>query len=231
MQRCYGGEGGGCAEIVRYQIDQHAKTYDLFQVPEPWVGQIDVARILFVSSNPSIGKEDHAQGASPDVDIWESHHFAFGGGGHRAYITDGAYITDREGRRIKAVRYWSWARRRAMELIPMAVPGTDYALTEVVHCKSTKEIGVAAAAVPCIARHFDKVTALAAARVVVAVGAFANRQIFAGITPDRPVKMNLGGRPRLVVGLAHPSGFSSGKTLAGRYSAEDLKLLSDAANS
>jgi hypothetical protein len=98
-------------------------------------------------------------------------------------------------------------------------------MTEVVHCKSTDEIGVAEAAPTCIDRHFKDVMSVAAARVVIAVGSFAHRQIFGGPAPDRLVEMTLGGRQRLVVGLTHPSGFGNGKTLAKRYSAEDLVRL------
>jgi len=226
IQACYAGHGLPCRTIVQYQIQEHgAGTYSHFQVPEPWVGRIDVASVLFVSSNPSIGKDEHACGATSNQEIWDSHHFAFGGDGHRAYIKDGIYTTDASGQTIKAVRYWSWARRRAMELLPSPIPGTGYAMTEVVHCKSTDEIGVAEAAQTCIERHFENVMSVAAARVVVAVGAFAQRKIFGGQAPNQPVEMTLGGRSRLVVGLSHPSGFGDGKTLTKRYTDGDLAQL------
>lgn len=227
VKACYDGGGGGCARIVRYQITQRgATTYDAFQVPEPWVGQIDVAPILFVSSNPSIGDDDHSRGDTSDDLIWESHHLAFGGGS-RPYIDDGRYTMDREGKRIKRVAYWSWTRRRAMELIlnRPVVPGTDYAMSEVVHCKSTKEIGVGDAAATCIDEHFEKMMSVAAARVIVAVGGFAQRRIFGGPAPDEPVDMDLGGRRRLVVGLAHPNAFGDGKTLLNRYGELGLENL------
>lgn len=231
VKACFSGGGGGCRAIVQHQIERHgASSYAHFQVPEPWVGQIDVARILFVSSNPSIGKDDHACGAESDAVIWNSHHYAFGGSGHQAYIVDGVYTTDKNGQRIKAVRYWSWARRRAFELIPNAVPGRDYAMTEVVHCKSTDEVGVANAAPICIERHFQDMMSVAAARVVIAVGAFAQRQLFGGPVPEQRVEMSLGGRRRAVVGLAHPNAFGSGKTLAKRYAAADLQRIIEAVN-
>ncbi len=223
---CYNGRGDNCRAIIQYQIKEHAAaTYADFRVPEPWVGQIDRARILFVSSNPSIGRDDHACGSTSDEAIWDSHHYAFGGEGHPASILDGVYTVDGNGQRTKAVRYWSWARRRAMELIPTAVPGTDYAMTEVVHCKSTGEIGVAEVSATCVERHFSAVMSVAAAPVIIAVGAFAQRQIFGAPAPERPVEMDLGGRRRLVVGLTHPSGFGNGKTLAKRYAEEHLAQL------
>ena len=117
----------------------------------PRVGQLDSARILFVSSNPSIGDDNHAVGASPDDALWDSHHLAFGGG-TRSFILDGIYTTAPTGEKLKKVAYWVAVRARARELIRNAVPGRDYALTEVVHCKSKDEVGVASASEECSGR-------------------------------------------------------------------------------
>ena len=65
-----------CSAIVR---SQHVPENE-FQLPEPWRGQIDKARILFVGSNPSIGDDRYALRSSPDEQVWESQHLAFGGG-------------------------------------------------------------------------------------------------------------------------------------------------------
>jgi hypothetical protein len=46
----------------------------------PWIGEITVAPILFLSSNPSIGDDRHALGSSTDEALRDSHHHAFGGG-------------------------------------------------------------------------------------------------------------------------------------------------------
>lgn len=229
VRAVYSGEQTACAAIVRTQIDGGAKEYAQFQVPEPWVGRIDLAPILFVSSNPSIGKDDHARGGAADQVIWDSHHYAFGDESHTPYIQDGIYTVDSSGQRIKPVRYWSWARARARELLPDAVPGRDYAFTEVVHCKSEREIGVAQAAPACIALHFDRVLAAAAASIVIAVGAFAQRLIFGPAVPEEPVTLTLGGRDRAVVALAHPNAFGGGKTLGGRYSADALVQMKERA--
>jgi hypothetical protein len=114
-----------CRTIVEYQRrERGVESYADFQVPEPWVGEIDAAPILFVASNPSIGDDDHASGATPDDEIWESHHLAHGGG-RRQYILDGIRTVTPDGIPIKAVRYWSGALARARELIPdrPVVPG------------------------------------------------------------------------------------------------------------
>ena len=55
---------------------------------------------MFISSNPSIGKDDHSCGGTSDDTIWESHHLAFGGRS-RPYIIDGVWTTDEEGEKLK----------------------------------------------------------------------------------------------------------------------------------
>jgi hypothetical protein len=47
-------EGHPCCEILRCQ-DQYIDK----QVPEPWNGNIETARILFLSSNSSIGRDEN----------------------------------------------------------------------------------------------------------------------------------------------------------------------------
>lgn len=220
-----------CRSIVQYQLERFGvRSYDDFQLPEPWVGRIDNAPILFVSSNPSIGEDDHACGATDDETVWESHHLAFGGG-RRTYILDGTKTVRPDGTAIKSVRYWGSVRARARELIidrPVQ-PGTDYALTEIVHCKSEREYGVAEAADTCAATHMERVMAIASARIVIAMGAFARRWFTRAGSPVTPISdIVLGGRPRTVVFLPHPSSFGGGKTIeenVGKHALQSLRAL------
>jgi len=219
-----------CRAIVDYQKRTcNASVYDRFQLPEPWVGQIDVARILFVASNPSIGDDDHARGDSDDGIVWESHHLAFGGGS-RPYILDGIKTTKLDGTAGHTVRYWCSIRARARELIPKAVAGTDYAITEVVHCKSKHENGVAAAADECGRRHFENLLSVAAAKVIVGLGRFAWKRLLGSDStpPPSPVEAAFGGRQRIIVFLPHPSSFDGPKSIAKRYTPRDLDLLIEA---
>jgi hypothetical protein len=131
-------------------------SYETFQLPEPWCGQIDRAPILFVSSNPSIGDDQRALGSTTDDDAFDAHHYAFGGG-RSTHTVDGVYTLDTNGKRSRLpVKYWSAARDRAQELIPhrKVIVGIDYALTEVVRCKSKREVGVLAALKECSSRFF-----------------------------------------------------------------------------
>lgn len=205
-----------CSTIV---LSQHAGKAD-FQSPEPWRGQIDKARILFVGSNPSIGDDRYARWSSPEEQVWESQHLAFGGGSH-AYIIDGIKTTKADGSPDRVVRYWSSIRARAHELLPHAVPGEDYAITEVVHCKSKGEEGVLEAAHTCYELHMSDVFSVSPAQVVVVLGKFAREAILgpgAGL-PRSPVETELGGRQRTVLFLPHPNARGEKKSIGAHYGA------------
>jgi hypothetical protein len=221
-----------CRTIVDYQSAPAwgGDTYETFQLPEPWVGEIDHAPILFLSSNPSIGKDRHALGASSPDEIWDSHHFLYGGG-RGTYTIDGKYKTDSNGRPITPpVNTWAFVRKRAEELIPSraVIPGIDYALTEVVHCKSRGEVGVREALSTCVERHLEAVMRISAARVVIAMGK-AREPVRAICGIDRATKLaraDLGGRLRLVAFLGHPTG-TERRTFAEVY-ADELSELRNA---
>lgn len=219
-----------CREIVEHQMrEQGIQSYDNFQVPEPWVGELDAAPILFISSNPSIGEDRHAVGASSDETLWNSHHFAFGGG-KRRYILDGINTTTTTGEKLKRVPYWASVRARARELISNAVPGRDYALTEIVHCKSTDEVGVASAATECAKMHFERVLGISPATVLIVLGKVARECLRPNNQASSAVEeREIGGRYRLIVYLPHPSSWEPGpRTLVGLFPAEVDRLRSKA---
>ena len=135
-----GHEAHPCSTIVR---SQSARGLEDFQVPEPWSGHIESAAVLFVSSNPSISDvEAYPRWSAPDDLIGEyfTHRF---GGGRKPWIKEGRYGLRRDGTYGRAVVFWSAVRQRAIDLLDRPLrPGRDYALTEVVHCKSRAERGV-----------------------------------------------------------------------------------------
>lgn len=209
-----------CSTIV---LSQHAASKADFQLPEPWRGQINKARILFVGSNPSIGDDRYALGSSPEHQIWESQHLAFGGGS-RPYILDGIRKTKADGSPDEPVRYWESIRARARELLPAAVPGQDYAITEVVHCKSEHETGVHKATQTCYDLHMNSIFAVSPAEVVVVLGRVAREALLGASAdlPQSPLQMDLGGKTRTVFFLPHPNERGSRKSLAAHYSSETL---------
>ena len=120
------------------------QALDYHQLPEPWMGHIDKAPILFYSSNPAIidtgnqpntywSRLDDRQQA--DSIRRQDHDNAFDPDG---WITGGTHMGD-----SIYVPYWGWCKDRAKELLQRdVVPGVDYALTEIVHCKSTMGAGL-----------------------------------------------------------------------------------------
>ncbi|MBV9027847.1 MAG: hypothetical protein JO311_04470 [Candidatus Eremiobacteraeota bacterium] len=222
VDRCLAGDAAHpCSKIVLSQQVPRKR----FQLPEPWRGQIDKAPILFLGSNPSIGDDEYALLSSPKEQVWESEHLAFGGG-TRAYIADGIKTTKPDGTAGRRVQYWTSIRARARELIPGAKPGEDYAITEVVHCKSRGEIGVQEAVQTCYHVHMGNVFAVSPAEVVVALGKVAQVALLSDRenSPGSPCKMRLGDKDRIVFFLPHPNRTGPKKSLAAHYSSEALNM-------
>jgi hypothetical protein len=208
--------GTPCAAIVASQASQGER----FHVPEPWRGDLAGAPLLFVSSNPSWQADDDCPTASSSDDTIA------------AYFTKGfpdTFLKVRlaDGRPGRSVAFWSAIRRRAAELYDRdaeaIVAGQDFALTEVVHCKSTGETGVAEAATACADRHLAAVMRLSPARVVVLLGKVA-RARFGAAEVGVPALRDLYGKRRLVVSLPHPNAREP-RTFAGRCTPADLNRL------
>lgn len=210
---------------------------ELHQVPEPWAGHIREGRILFVSSNPSISGEITVESRRPpglawnhaDADIVERYEDAFD-----TYIIEGI-----RGRGARGpTRFWIEVRSRANELIPgrPVVPGKDYVLTEVVHCKSRDEVGVTSALGTCSRRYLDRVVSVANAIVIVFLGAKAEagaREVF-GFDADLGIKgsqhvraMAIGGRERIVGFLPHPN-FRGHRKAAACWQPDELAAVRQA---
>jgi hypothetical protein len=228
-----GGRHTPCRDVVSWQgLDQDAARY----VPEPWRGHIGKAAILFVSSNPSAG----AQGEALDPNWWGSLHddedlfTSFEGSfdpGPWPGVADAIYCRDEHGRRIGSwVRYWSWTRQRAAELLGrQPVPGHDYALTEVVHCACRHEYGVATALNTCTARYLHRILQISAAKVIVVVGRTALHafQDATGAYLDDRLwgPDELAGTTRCVLGLPHPNARGPRKGVADNLGAGRAQVV------
>ena len=94
------------------------------------------------------------------------------------------------------------------------VAGRDYALADVVHCRSRDEQGVREALAECVPRYLAPVLALSPAAVVVVLGTEARDAIRAAYGYHDPTVVSrplaIEGKVRRVVLLAHPS--TRGKT-------------------
>jgi hypothetical protein len=230
-----------CREVVDSQRVYFSPQDPKFQPPEPWRGHLNLAPLLFISSNPSIAPPAVAGGDtypnSPWTDSDRIDYFAnsFGGGTHE-WIRDGVRHLLPDGSYGKPVAFWAAVKRRAEELYSRSVePGTDYALTEVVHCKSLREIGVREAVNECTNRYLGPVLALSPARVVVVLGVVAGSAVRRWLVEnDRQSESSMqkcvegpptpSGLSRMFVFAPHPNAFKP-KRLVNVLRADELALL------
>lgn len=223
------------------------------QVPEPWDGHLETAPLLFVSSNPSISGDEvypratwRAGDAEPDRGKWPAERLIdyfdgrFDATNERApWIERGAYTRLSDGGLSGSVDFLAAVRNRATEayqgvLGKPVIPGADYCLTEVVHCKSPKERGAKEAAATCGDRYLGRVLGLSPAPVIICLGAIAagalrrlcDAEIYSAEIYS-VAEATLGGRRRLVAFLPHPSRIGGIKKLTA-LSAEDRACLRDA---
>lgn len=195
-----------CREIVESQRCSRLARY---QVPEPWSGELELAPILFLSSNPSISSTEEYprwEWADEDIEDYFTHRF---GGGRQEWIKDGTKTLLQDGEYASATPFWAAVQKRAMELMDDVCPGIDYALTEIVHCKSRSEFGVAEAQAECSRRYLWRVIELSGASVIVVLGKRAELAVRAefrisdGMNVSDPVKV--GDIERLFAFLPHPN--------------------------
>ena len=142
--------------------------------------------------------------------------FDSGGGwmsGLRTLLADGTYAE-------RSNHYYAQTRARASELLGRtAILGRDVAFTEVVHCKSRKEAGVADALDECATRYLTAILAASPARVFIVAGraaqsaferAFSSVRVAEGLAGP----IEIAGRQRMVAYLPHPSGAFGPRTFA-----------------
>jgi nitrous oxide reductase accessory protein NosL len=102
----------------------------------------------------------------------------------------------------------SWVRGRARELGDDR-PGVDYAITEVVHCKSPGQFGVTQALHYCARMYTKRVIQSSGARIVVFVGAHAatvaKEFLRLKLIPRVQGPNWLCGRRRMIAFLPHPN--------------------------
>lgn len=203
-----------CAEIVRSQ--GVGRLRDL-QVPEPWSGSLEHAPILFLISSPSINPaEEYPRWScsNEEMEDYFAHRF---GGGRREWIKDGTRTLCTNGEFAQAPPFWAAVRQRAMELLQRNVtPGIDYALTEVVHCKSAHESGVDQALKECAHLYLSRILERSGAKIIVVLGSKAKQAIVGQLGIPGHISVfgpyTIYGRERVVVLLPHPN-FRSPRTI------------------
>jgi hypothetical protein len=223
-----------CARVILTQWDgvpageRIATWRSRHQLPEPWRGRIELAPILFVSSNPSISRHNGALQPHRKHDQRVLEHPSLRRAGHPKWDWQGEEIADHyeasfdlhvadntrnvlaDGTLTRPTPFWVAVEAHAQRLLPgrPVRAGVDYVLTEAVRCKSKGEGGVAPALSTCAGRYLEETLRQAAATVVLVLGSQAARafeSVF-GIVRTRGVRQaRLGDRPRLVAFLPHPT--------------------------
>ena len=175
-----------CHQVVSVQSNMNSR-----HVPEPWFGDIEHARVLFLSSNPSIDRTEGPSSEEFPLDSWSDELIAewttrstdqawervsvtFNHPKHRDFLRrsiDGTYLGyGKSG--LEPQTTWNKTHFRAKELLgEVADPSQSYALTEVVHCKSENEVGVKEALPRCTEKWLNPVMQLAnSANVLILAG-------------------------------------------------------------
>lgn len=215
---CTEGKPGPCATIVSVQGDRG--SLDNYHVPEPWSGHLDRAPLLFISSNPSISDDECFPTWDWPAERVRGHFFdRFDGGAGK--VDDGRYplagVDEPPLHSVKKVAFWSETRCQARRLFGREpIPGTDYALTEVVHCKSRSNRGTKEALSYCSSLYLTSIMELAAARVVIVLGDLAREAVASALLGNRRLEdrellygVTVAGRERAVLALSQPG---SGRT-------------------
>lgn len=145
--------------------------------------------MVFLSSNPSIstvadGQPPGTAEAYPVAGCSDDHIADYLGRRFdpavlpRPFVRDNHYLQLDGQYAVRPTRFWVSINKRATEILgPGADPSRNYAMTEIVHCKSTGERGVTEAAPTCTGHYLDAIFRLTAAPVVVVVGKQAHAML------------------------------------------------------
>lgn len=215
-----------CFNIIS---SQRTVSLDDYHVPEPWNGLIGEAPLLFISSNPSYNREEEFPLWSWDDESIEDYFTHRFGGGKKLWAKEGVQGLLRNGTYSEPTPFWEAVKQRAEELFERPVqPGVDYALTEVVHCKSRRQKGVSEALEACNRHYLRNVIKISGAGVICVLGAIAREttkslfDIPAGVHLSSPIEV--GRKQRIFVFLPHPSSFLP-KTFSDNYSLDEIKRI------
>ena len=224
-----GGDKLGCHRVATWYSTEHSPHY----VPEPWSGHLSIAPILFISSNPGGGKQGEGVNPNGTTNLWSDDDLvrAFDSAfepGQRPGVVDSTHIVDIRGSRTRAIRYLSWVWYTSRDLLAVDPrPGIDYALTEVVHCGTAGEAGVAEAYGTCSNRYFRRLLKESPASVIICTGAwaaeafteyFGTRFVDSGWGPG-----TLADSERVVLQVPHPNRRGTKWSLAANVGDEHLQ--------
>ena len=161
-----------CKSINDFQNQFYGADSGVRQLPEPWSGDIINAPVLFISSNPSFSENELYPNSAWPVNITRDFFInRFKNRGIEFSWVWNHKVLHKNGNRGRAVNYWSSIKKRAEELCQREViPGTDYSMTELTHCKSTGQTGVLQALNECAQNHISRILKISHAQVIIGIG-------------------------------------------------------------
>ena len=166
----YESRKNNCYEIIDFQKQNKINK---FQLPEPFSGEIDKAKILVISSNPAIDTSENEKYPTKTNEWKESEILDFFYYRFNKYIKDGIKSLRYDEKYNDYVRFWSSIKARVNEIYQVKKlkvdPGVNYCLTEIVHCKSQEEKGVDKA-INCCSKYLDRIIQLSPAPLLLIVG-------------------------------------------------------------
>lgn len=205
-------KNNACKSIYNQQVftDRH--------LPEPWNGDIENSQILFISSNPFINENEYYPLKSwNDEEIIDFFKNRFSK--NRKYVDDYKYPKlkneDPElSRHLRPwVRYWVYVRSISQQLLNKkfindVVPGKDYALMNVVRCKSETEKMVSNKIMKeCCKKFLLDTLFLSNAKVIIVVGKKARdiitKELDIQFKLNRHIEIEIAGMDRLIVAIPH----------------------------
>ncbi len=165
-----------CRKIIE---SQECNDYENFQLPEPWNGDLENCKILFLSSNPSFNVNDkYPKGnwSRSEVSDFFINRFS----SERFFVKNELYTLQKDDSYSKNwIRFWAAIRSYARYILDTKSPkpGKDYVMTEIVHCKSTNEEGVIDAMDTCANKYLDKKIKITKAKIVICLGEKASNAV------------------------------------------------------
>jgi hypothetical protein len=161
------------------------------QRPEPWIGNIETAKLLFLSSNPGLSddptiaeREDFPTYRVPDETAGQFFVNRFNQENDLVHATfnhptepnflvrciDGNYRSGmKQQKRPQAT--WQGIHNHAMAVVGNNCdPNKDYALTEIVHCKSKMAAGVEEASSHCVDKWLLPILEISQSKIIFVMG-------------------------------------------------------------
>jgi hypothetical protein len=261
-----GNKSHPCNRVVSVQDEMVATDVQMRQRPEPWIGNIETARVLFLSSNPGLSddpkiaeREDFPTYKVSDevagnffVNRFNQEntpvHATFNHPTEPNFLVrcvDGNYRSGmKQQKRPQAT--WQGIHDHAMAILgDKCDPNQDYALTEIVHCKSKMAAGVEEASSHCVDKWLLPIFELSQAKIVFVMGSkvrdfFAipllefsqnfgsdKNKVYRSLSQrDRALRdiqiSDFGGTKRLYVYCFHPTHAISPNTIEAMFGAQML---------